>query len=350
MEMQDSIRTTTVWQTENDIVVPVTVQETVKTVAAPGQQAVTRTAASKPKVVIKAHKGVPALLAYPYTGEENDVSGQTAEKNVEPADSVAADSVQLSLPVPGEVKEGIILINPAKEFLGKETHLPKMHWSPMSWVYLGLALLFCVVAIKFKGNSRYMKALMSDLTSTRMRPNAFDDTVKETSLLVLLNIMWVACAGVLLWTVIRTFSPGADTMSFKIPDKPAMGIAICSGVAAVYLLAMTIAYWVIGNVFAERRQTQMWVKGAAAAYGLETLVLFPVALLTLTYLAWNRTLLIIAAAVFVFGKIVFLYKGFRIFFTQISSWLLFLYYLCSLEIVPLILTYVAAVAACIRWM
>ena len=154
MEMQDSIRTTTVWQTENDIVVPVTVQETVKTVAAPGQQAVTRTAASKPKVVIKAHKGVPALLAYPYTGEENDVSGQTAEKNVEPADSVAADSVQLSLPVPGEVKEGIILINPAKEFLGKETHLPKMHWSPMSWVYLGLALLFCVVAIKFKGNSR----------------------------------------------------------------------------------------------------------------------------------------------------------------------------------------------------
>lgn len=136
-------------------------------------------------------------------------------------------------------------------------------------------------------------------------------------------------------------------MSFKIPDKPAMGIAICSGVAAVYLLAMTIAYWVIGNVFAERRQTQMWVKGAAAAYGLETLVLFPVALLTLTYLAWNRTLLIIAAAVFVFGKIVFLYKGFRIFFTQISSWLLFLYYLCSLEIVPLILVYFGTVVLCI---
>ncbi|MDE6382124.1 MAG: DUF4271 domain-containing protein [Muribaculaceae bacterium] len=346
METQDSIRTTTVWQTENDIVVPVTVHEQVAgETSAAGKTVKTPTPVHKTSV--KSFKGVPRLLAYPYTGED-EVPGVSGAVNA--ADSIAADSVRTAKDIPGEKKEGIILVNPASELLGKETHLPRIHWSPMSWIYLALALLFCVVAIKFKGNSRYMKALMSDLTSTRIRPNAFDDTVRETSLLVLLNIMWVACAGVLLWKTLTLTAGTLVQNSASLPDSPAAGIAICSGVAAVYLSLMTIAYLVIGNVFADRRQTQMWVKGAAAAYGLETFLLFPLVLLVLSYPAWNGTLLIIAGAVFIFGKIVFLYKGFRIFFTQISSWLLFLYYLCSLEIVPLILTYVAAWSACIRWM
>ena len=75
-------------------------------------------------------------------------------------------------------------------------------------------------------------------------------------------------------------------------------------------------------------------------------MLFPLSLVALNYPKWDVPVLLIAAGVFVIGKIVFLYKGFRIFFTQISSWLLFLYYLCSLEIVPLILTYLGAVTLC----
>ncbi|MDE6338919.1 MAG: DUF4271 domain-containing protein [Muribaculaceae bacterium] len=48
------------------------------------------------------------------------------------------------------------------------------------------------------------------------------------------------------------------------------------------------------------------------------------------------------------GKIVFIYKGFRIFFQQLRSWLLFLCYLCSLEIVPLILAYLLAYQICVN--
>ncbi|MDE6391748.1 MAG: DUF4271 domain-containing protein [Muribaculaceae bacterium] len=349
MEMQDSTRTTTVWQTENDIVVPVTVQEHVTAETSVAGKTV-KTPTAVHKTTVKSFKGVPKLLAYPYTGEDVVAATTGPSAAINATDSIAADSVTTAKALPGEKKEGIILVNPASELLGKETHLPHIHWSPMSWIYLALALLFCVVAIKFKGNSRYMKALMSDLTSTRIRPNAFDDTVRETSLLVLLNIMWVACAGVMLWKALTLTAGTLVHDSAALPDNPAAGIAICSGVAAVYLAVMTMAYWVIGNVFADRRQTQMWVKGAAAAYGLETFLLFPLALLILSYPAWSGTMLIISGIVFIFGKIVFLYKGFRIFFTQISSWLLFLYYLCSLEIVPLILTYVAAWSACIRWM
>ena len=102
----------------------------------------------------------------------------------------------------------------------------------------------------------------------------------------------------------------------------------------------------MGNVFSDRRHTQLWLKGASASIALESFVLFPVALLVLVYPQWSHALLITGGSAFLVGKIVFLYKGFRIFFAEISSWLLFLYYLCSLEIVPLILTYSGAVRAC----
>lgn len=270
---------------------------------------------------------------------------QTDNEIVVP-DSLVADSLA-RIAMAGEKKDGIVLINPASEYIGKNLPAQKAPANDgMSWVYLALMLMFCVIGMKFKGNSRYVKALLVDLTDTRLRHNAFDDTVKETSLLFLLNVMWTACVGVLLWMLVTLTVPDSTGGSLSISVTRAEGIGLCTAVVGIYLIVMILAYWVVGYVFSDKRQTQLWVKGASASNGLETVILFPLALLTLTYPEWGRTLLIIAASVFLFGKIVFLYKGFRIFFTQISSWLIFLYYLCSLEIVPLILVYVAAVAAC----
>lgn len=277
-------------------------------------------------------------------------------------DSVVADTVAIEADtVPaGEVLEGIVLVNPATEYMKNlDTGNPsrQRQWGGMSWVYLALTVMFCVISLKFKGNSRYMKALCSDLTDTRLRHNAFDETVRETSLLILMNVMWAFNAGVLLWGAVKMFSgmytPGiaADMTanSFSITCPEWVGVGICSGISAIYLVVMTVAYWVVGNVFSDRRKTGLWVKGAAASTALETFLLLPLSLLTLIYPEWGMTLLWIAAGVFAMGKIVFLYKGFRIFFAEISSWMLFLYYLCSLEIVPLILTYFGAVFACGAW-
>lgn len=352
--MQDSIQTTTrtVWQSENDIVIPVTVEEPAAERSV-RKEAVTVKAVRQTRPAVKAHYGVPRLLSYPYVGEESTaVSGADASAAATdsiPTDSIVADSV--AAPVPGEVREGIVLINPASKYLREEAKpAAEPLGGGMSWIYLALAALFCIIGIKFKSNARYMKALVSDLTDTRIRHNAFDETVKETSLLVLLNLMWVACAGVLLWQLVYLTVPHSVTSSISVPDGSAEGIGLCMGVAAAYMVVMMLAYWAVGSVFSDRSHTRLWIKGAAASTGLETFLLFPVALLSLTYPEWRLTLLCIAGGVFAVGKIVFLYKGFRIFFTQISSWMLFLYYLCSLEIVPLILTYVAAVAACTLWL
>ena len=301
----------------------------------------TQAKAARPRVE------VPQYLAYPYVQREKAETTVIQESVKVATDSLATDSIVADTIVPGEQKEGIILINPAAAYRDKSAPAANEgSGTGMSWIYLILTILFCIAGVRFKGNTKYLKAVFSDLTDTRVRHNAFDDTVKETSLLVLLNILWIACAGILLWVLVKTTVPSSDTSSFGISVGSALGIGMCMGVAAAYQLLMFTAYWIVGNVFSEQKLTRLWLKGAGASSGLQTFVLFPLSLVALSYPAWSATSLIIAGIVFVIGKIVFLYKGFRIFFNQISSWLLFLYYLCSLEIVPLILTYVAAVLVC----
>lgn len=263
------------------------------------------------------------------TNQEGLLPTMTSVADSIEGDLAAVDSVALtqSAPVAGIVLEAPE-IRPAvsRPEAGTGTSL----------VIGALLLIFCIVAFRFRSNARYFGSLLRDLTVVRLRQNAFDDTVRETSFLVLLNLLEISCAGVLLAYGI---DPGEVT-----PVR----IAACAGICGLYALGMWMAYSVVGNVFSDGVHTRMWVRGYGASQGLLSLLLLPLALLCICYPADARMCVMIGLGCFILAKMVFLWKGFRIFFTQISSWVLFLYYLCSLEIVPLLITAAAAVSVCDR--
>lgn len=225
--------------------------------------------------------------------------------------------------------------------------LPHVDFDPsLSWATGLLILLFCLVCFRFRKNRKYVRTVLSDLFEVRERHNAFDDTVRETSFLVLLNILWACCAGVLLWGALVWLMPLNPAWSFPSPLPTWGSMKICIGVTLCYTGIMACAYWIVGTVFTDGRHARMWVKGFAASLALLSVAFLPLALLCIYYQQWRGVILTIALATFAIAKIIFICKGFRIFFAQISSWVLFLYYLCSLEIVPLILTFVSAYLLC----
>lgn len=243
---------------------------------------------------------------------------------------------------------GLLLEAPYKEVQTVKTvSSHKVGDGGMSWIFVVLALLFFAVCMKLKNSSRYIRTLFTDLRDVRTRQNLFDNTVRETTFLIILILGWICCAGVLMWTLLQYTVGVHPEASVSIPDKPLAGFGICCGVMSVYVIFMLLAYEISGNIFTDGKLTRIWVKGATAVMGLQTFVFFPLALLALCYPAWDKWVLIAAAVAFAVGKIQFIYKGFRIFFTEISSLLLFLYYLCSIEIVPLILAYLAALKICV---
>lgn len=219
----------------------------------------------------------------------------------------------------------------------------------MSYVLGGMFILFCIIGLRFRNNRKYVTMLLRNLVEVRVRNNLFDETVRETSFLVLLNLMWSCSAGIILYSILCYTIHIDPSDSFGIPalqSRAAVSTAICMGVGVAYTGFMALAYYLVGTVFSGSVYAKMWLKGYSASQGLLSFIYFPLALLFICYPQWVEPLLWVALGTFVLAKIVFIWKGFRIFFTQISSWVLFLYYLCSLEIVPLILTYLAATMLC----
>ena len=207
----------------------------------------------------------------------------------------------------------------------------------MSWILTVLFLVFMVVSLRYRINSRYFSALIAEITEVRERHNAFNDTLRETSFVWLLNLLWCGSAGFLLYGML--FSPESSVTTEGYDVKR---IWICIGMAAAYTVFLTVAYTVVGALFSDGSKAEVWVKGYLSSQGLEAVALFPVALLGLCVPGMLGAMVIIGIIIFCIAKILFIYKGFCIFFTEIATWVLFLYYLCSLEIVPVVLTYAGA--------
>ena len=51
----------------------------------------------------------------------------------------------------------------------------------MSCVVGVLALLFCIIGLRFRNNGKYITAMLRNMVEVRLRGNVFDETVSETS-------------------------------------------------------------------------------------------------------------------------------------------------------------------------
>lgn len=266
-------------------------------------------------------------------------------KSVIPADTAMPAKSVISVDTVMQVKPveyAIVMENPEIRY----NPVPGTESFGMSYIIGGMLILFAAIGFRFKSDRRYMSLLWHDLLDVRTRGNIFDATVRETSLLVLTNVLWSLSAGIVVWCLSRSGVMGTSWNVLTVPGDNAASIAVCMGVAIVYSIFMVMAYFTVGTVFADKPLATLWLKGHTAAMALLSFIFFPLSLLMIFYPQWNVELLYIALFSFILAKAAFILKGFRIFFNQVSSWVLFLYYLCSLEIVPLILTYAAAMYLC----
>ena len=282
---------------------------------------------------------IPVDSAASLTGASLTAAPRTATPHTVAVDTVAADTVPAR-----EKVFGVTLEMPERPTVERAVKN-----DGLSWILGGMFILFFTIGLRFRNNQKYVTSLLRNLVEVRVRQNVFDETVRETSFLILLNLLWSCSAGIILCRLIAHTVGNNPIWSFGIPaltTSPSLCMAICMGVMIVYTCFMALCYLMVGSVFSDLVKAKMWLKGFAASQGLLSILYFPLAMLLLFYPEWADILFWTALCTFLLAKIIFIWKGFRIFFTQFSSWVLFLYYLCSLEIVPLILTYWVACFLC----
>lgn len=200
-----------------------------------------------------------------------------------------------------------------------------------------ITAMFVVMMLGFRQSRRLFKVLFKELLGMRS-PNVFDEnTSNETGVLTIMAVQWSVYTGLLLYTFISLTHAVASDSSFSDITQ-----LIC--LTSVYYVVQYIAYSLVGYTFTTPEGRRYFVEGFTASQSLLGFLLIIPALVALFYHQAAETMLITAGTLYLLARVIFIIKGFRIFYHKIWSLLYFILYLCTLEIVPLIVLYNVALS------
>lgn len=201
-----------------------------------------------------------------------------------------------------------------------------------SWLSTIIVAMLVVIALNFSHCRQLFKNFRQNLIGMRQRANVFDNrTANETRTLCIIIVLLCLSEGILLFSA-------AASAGIVMEQTRVLGMTMLLGVCALgYYLWQLAVYRAVGYAFADRDATRQWVAGFNASQTLLSMLLLVPALVALFYPGMTEIMLILAACCYILTRILFICKGFRIFYTNFGSLLYFILYLCALEITPLLI-------------
>ena len=190
-------------------------------------------------------------------------------------------------------------------------------------VVLMLALTFSVKHIH-----RIWGTLIRRLWITRSRQDFDHITMVERRTIGLMLIATVFLIGLIATAALSLYSPAMYTFTFTNT------LTVCYWIAG-YFIFQYIVYYAIGYAFTSAEGCRLWLEGFTASMSMLGLMLILPGLVVVFYPAITTIAIAVSIALYVIARIMFVYKGFKIFFTNFGSILYFILYLCTLEIVPI---------------
>ena len=210
-------------------------------------------------------------------------------------------------------------------------------------ILMVLAVIF-FISVSYSKGYKYIADFFHNMFSVRKRENLFEDhTVKETQIMTALIANTCIFESIILYEAFTLFHP--EVLSSTLPVFAFIG-ALTLFMAVFYLLQLGI-YYLLGFIFADKVETSLWIDGFKASQSLLGIILAPVAFIMLIYPSTIEMMLFLSALLYFSARFVFICKAFRIFFNDLTSSLYFILYLCSVEIVPVILSFTGSMNLCI---
>lgn len=211
------------------------------------------------------------------------------------------------------------------------------HYLPSPLHDTGIMTLFLLsmflVTISMRKGYKYVSNFKKNLFSIKKRDNVFEDHNTVNEEITLLSLIANTCImeGILINCGLTLYYPTISQTGSIFTNM----ITFISVMALFYLM-QTAAYHILGYVFTSKANTSLLLKGFNASQALLGLMLLPIVILLLVYPTYANTFITLFAFCYILCRIIFIIKGFRIFYTNYSSIFFFILYLCSGEIVPLL--------------
>lgn len=192
-----------------------------------------------------------------------------------------------------------------------------------------------LLALNMRHIRRLFHALPQDLWSLRRRANVFDEhTANETRSIFLLIAQLCVFSAVmfLLWLAPRGNTAGFGLIGHGATLSSAIGWLTAA--TGSYYLFQLAAVGTVGYAFTDPLRCSQWRRGLnASSVLLAQLITIPM-LVALFYPGATGEMLAVCAASYVASRLVFIAKGFRIFYRGPLSLVYFILYVGALEILP----------------
>ncbi len=218
---------------------------------------------------------------------------------------------------------------------GLEPELRNVQTSSMSGILVFIAVIFIFVAFNYRHLSAIVKKYAEELLSSRRgRSNVFDESsAGDIRALIFFIVLLVASSGLLL-------SESLSLLHFDSPQRlHAADVAIMIGLSLSYYLVQLATYSLLAYTFTSREGSIELLRSFNASQGLLGVALTIPAILSIFYPEAITPFLLVGAVFYLAARMLFIFKGFRIFYTNFGSIFYFILYLCTLEIAPLIFAY-----------
>ena len=211
-----------------------------------------------------------------------------------------------------------------------------------SMIMLLLSCLFLLTSYRM-GRS-YISNLGHYLFSPKGKDDLFaEHTSSDARIIVAMIVNTCLMGGIMMYYGLLWYNP---SLTVALQNSVFLHVLVLTAAMGLFVTLQLLLYRLIGYTFANDSLTDMWVQGFLASQAVLGLLLFPVAVITLVFPSTIKLMVTIAIILYILGRIVFICKGFRIFFNNLSSTIYFILYLCAVEIVPPLLALAGTVYLC----
>ncbi len=196
-----------------------------------------------------------------------------------------------------------------------------------------LITVFILLSYNFRHYSTFLKNFMVDLWSVRRTERTFTvRTLSETGIQGAIVLVACLCEGILT-------DMGLTLAEVKFPIASFALIGLLTLTAALYYFWQLGVYSLVGYVFTDKLSARQWLKGFNASQALLGLLLVIPALYVLFNPEQAHFAVGIGVGCYILARAIFIFKGFRLFYDNFDSILYFILYLCTLEIVPVVVIF-----------
>lgn len=201
-------------------------------------------------------------------------------------------------------------------------------------IFLILLCCFILVATSFRrGIKLFSQPFSISKNNRNLTEMADSSTIIESRLRFILLAQTFAMEGIAFTFLIHYLKPELTYIGYSKE-------ILCTTVLAIlYYNLQQSAYRILGSIFTEPGVTKQWIDNHASINLLLGIVLFPVIFCMIYLSGFLNIGLLLVTISYILSRIIFIYKGIKIFLRDVYGILYFILYLCVLEIMPLFLIY-----------